>query len=227
MCLRAHSNYDDTFLSVYVYLMKGPHDNKLDQSGYFPMEGDITIEIQNHGDNMSHHVTSLRFHYKKCKICTSRVFKGKMVEGGGYSKVIPIDTIFMSYLCYDTLSFRVSYDSINYWPSYVRLSVIGLVCSMFLWILYCCYKRGDVDFTVLPVFFPPHILSFTLLSLDLPLAGELVWIVVGIAVMYVIYVGKDTRNIPHVRIIAGMLIVCFIIRVLLINVFFVKPRLML
>jgi len=230
MCLRAHSNYDGTFLSVYVYLMKGPHDNKLDQSGYFPMEGDITIEIQNHGDNMSHHVTTVRFHYEICKICTSRVFEGEMVEGWGYSNVISIDAFFrrdMNYLYNDTLSFRVSYGSINYWPSYVRFSVTGLVYSMIFFILYCCYKRGDVDFTVLPVFFPPYIFSFILLSLDLPLAGELVWIVIGIGFMYVMYVGKDTRDIPHVRIIAGLLIVCFIIRILLINVFFVKPKLML
>jgi len=109
------------------------------------MEGDITIEILNHDNDVCHKRTSLRFHCKKCEGCT---LEGKMVKGWGYFKLIPIDAILrcdMNYLQNDTLSFRVSYDSINYWPTYVLLGVtlgfIGLVLCMIIFVFYCCCKR--------------------------------------------------------------------------------------
>ena len=47
MCLRVESAGDDkgegTHVSVYLHLLKGPHDDKLKQSGHWPLRGTFII----------------------------------------------------------------------------------------------------------------------------------------------------------------------------------------
>ena len=49
MCLRVDAaGYGDgegTHVSVYLHLMKGPHDDKLEQSDHWPLRGTFTIEL--------------------------------------------------------------------------------------------------------------------------------------------------------------------------------------
>ena len=49
MCLRVDaagdSKGDGTHVSVHLYLMKGPHDDELEQSGHWPLRGTFTIEL--------------------------------------------------------------------------------------------------------------------------------------------------------------------------------------
>ena len=40
----------DDHLSVYLHLMKGPHDDQLEQSGHWPLRGTFTIELLNRFD---------------------------------------------------------------------------------------------------------------------------------------------------------------------------------
>ena len=34
-----------THVSVYLHLMKGPYDDKLEQSGHWPLSGTFTVEL--------------------------------------------------------------------------------------------------------------------------------------------------------------------------------------
>ena len=49
MCLRVDAAGDSegegTQVSVYLYLMKGPYDNELEQSGHWPLRGSFTIKL--------------------------------------------------------------------------------------------------------------------------------------------------------------------------------------
>ena len=64
MCLSVYADgIDDgegTHVSVYLYLMKGPHDDELERWGYWPLSGTFTIEVLNQlndNDHYSHEVT--------------------------------------------------------------------------------------------------------------------------------------------------------------------------
>ena len=47
MCLKVYANGvgsgEGTHVSLYLYLMKGPYDDKLEQSGHWPLRG---IDLQ-------------------------------------------------------------------------------------------------------------------------------------------------------------------------------------
>ena len=66
MCLRvdAAGNGDGkgTHVSVYLYLMKGPHDDELEQSGHWPLKGTFTIELLNQLNDSDHHICMVQFH---------------------------------------------------------------------------------------------------------------------------------------------------------------------
>ena len=232
MCLNVHSTVYESYLSIYVFLMMGPHDDQLDQSGYFPMEGGVTIEILKHSGDVYDYGT-VTLHQTKCKECTNRVLDGKMARGFGFPQFISIDSIFKHDIHNDTLFLRVSYGSISYWRTYVILAVITFLVNIVIIVFFtlcrcCCFcfccKKCKIGVRVFPALIILDILVYTGVSLDLSLAGILVWAVMTIAVIYVMYVCKE--DIPRVRMIAGVVIGCVIIRVLLTNVFFVKPRLL-
>ena len=60
MCLKVYTNGvgsgEGTHVSLCLYLMKGPHDDKLEQSGHWSLRGRFTIELLNHL-NDKHHVS--------------------------------------------------------------------------------------------------------------------------------------------------------------------------
>ena len=54
---------EGTHVSVYLYLMKGPHDDELEQSGHWPLRGTFTIELLNQLNDSDHHICVVQFHH--------------------------------------------------------------------------------------------------------------------------------------------------------------------
>ena len=59
MCLQVHVKEQD--LSVYLNLMKGPHDDELQESGYWPLRGIFIIELLNQNSDTNHYRRTLEF----------------------------------------------------------------------------------------------------------------------------------------------------------------------
>ena len=109
---------EGTHVSVYLHLMKGPHDDKLEQSGHWPLRGAFTIELLNQLSDNNHHSHLIRFHHYFCSECTIRVLKGFMATKGlGTSQFISHKTLLhhnnSGYRINDSLMFRISYEDIE------------------------------------------------------------------------------------------------------------------
>ena len=66
MCLRVDADGvgDDgegASVSVFLYLMKGAHDDKLQQSGYWPLRRTFTIKLLNQVSDKDHHSEKIVF----------------------------------------------------------------------------------------------------------------------------------------------------------------------
>ena len=98
--------------SVYLYLMKGPHDDKLEQSGHWPLRGIFTIEILNQLNDSDHYSRMVQFHHHICSECTNRVLEEEMAYSGqGFLHFMSYDTLFYhGYYRNDSLIFRISYE---------------------------------------------------------------------------------------------------------------------
>ena len=46
---------ETTYVSVFLYLIRGPHDDELEQSGHWPLKGIFTIELLNQLDDSDHY----------------------------------------------------------------------------------------------------------------------------------------------------------------------------
>ena len=108
---------EGTHVSVYLYLMKGPHDDELKQSGHWPLRGTFTIELLNQLNDSDHHSFMLHLNHQCCSECTERVtgiIQAQANVGYGYSQFISHDTLLYhsntSYLKSDYLMFRISYE---------------------------------------------------------------------------------------------------------------------
>ena len=119
MCLTVYAagNGIGTHVSVYLYLMKGPHDDKLEQSGHWPLRGTFTIELLNQLNDSDHYSRMVQFHHHLCTECTNRVLEGTMASSGyGKQQFISHDALDHSdngYYKSDSLIFRVSYEDIE------------------------------------------------------------------------------------------------------------------
>ena len=104
---------EGTHVSVYLHLMKGPHDDKLEQSGYWPLRVTFTIELLNQLNDSDHYSRMLQFHHHLCSNCTNRVL-GVEAVGLGSPRFISHDTLFhRSYHISDFLIFRISYEGVE------------------------------------------------------------------------------------------------------------------
>ena len=118
MCLRVDAGgYGDgegTHVSVYLHLMKGPHDDKLEQSGHWPLRGTFTIELLNQFTNNDHYTRSMLLSGYLCSECTNRVVEGDMATGVGFDQFISHDIIpdyVNNLLVEDVLQFRITYEN--------------------------------------------------------------------------------------------------------------------
>ena len=118
MCLRVYPNgFGDgkgTHLSVFLHLMKGKHDDKLEQSGQWPLRGTFIIELLNQLSNKHHHSRKMVFSAHTDDDSTKRVVKGgKATTGWGLHQFISHSTLLHhidnGYLKNNTLYFRVNF----------------------------------------------------------------------------------------------------------------------
>ena len=104
-------------VSVFLHLMKGPHDDKLEQSGHWPLRGTFTIEILNQLSDNDHHSRTMQLHHHLCSQCTNRVLIGIAAKGWEIPQFISHDTLLYhninGYLRGDSLIFRISYEDIE------------------------------------------------------------------------------------------------------------------
>ena len=119
MCLRVDADgYGDgkgTHMSVYLHLMKGPHDDKLEKSDHWPMRGTLTIELLNQYTNRDHYTRSMLLSGYLCRECINRVLNSNMTTGVGFDKFIShnIITDYINHLIDDALKFNITYEDNN------------------------------------------------------------------------------------------------------------------
>ena len=114
---------EGTHVSVYLHLMKGPHDDKLEQSGHWPLRGIFTIELLNQLSDNNHHSRLVQFQHYFCSECTNRVLEGFMAKKGpGISQFISHDILLhhnnSGYHTNDSLMFRITYSYDDVEPPY-------------------------------------------------------------------------------------------------------------
>ena len=90
--------------------MKGPHDDKLEQSGHWPLRGTFTIELLNQFTDNDHYTRSMLLSGYLCSDCTNRVVEGDIATGVGFDQFISHDII-PDYVIEDVLQFRISYEN--------------------------------------------------------------------------------------------------------------------
>ena len=92
MCLKAHAK-GQQYLSVYLNLIKGPHDDKLQESGHWPLRGTFIIESLNQKSDTNHYRRILEFNESACQEC---VIRGKYANVSfGLPHYIPLNEIFI------------------------------------------------------------------------------------------------------------------------------------
>ena len=113
MCLRVHAagkgKGKDTHLSVYLYLMKGPHDDELT----WPLRGRFVIKLLNQISDNEHHSDTVTYDDNTSDSCAGRVIEGhksktswgkpKYISNKDLNKVTPT----RQYLKDDCLFFQV------------------------------------------------------------------------------------------------------------------------
>ena len=114
MCLRVdaagNGKYDGTHLSVFLYLMKGPHDDELT----WPLREKIEINLLNHISDSEHHSDVLSYDICTTSTVIDRVIKGeKASEGWGNPQFISNEdlhkiTSTCQYLKDDHLFFQIT-----------------------------------------------------------------------------------------------------------------------
>ena len=103
-----HDDGEGSHVSVYLHLMKGPYDDELEQSGYWPMRGTFTIDLLN-----VHYIHRYSFtlNYFLCELCTFRVRIGDEAPSGwGYPKYISHQFLPV-YNLFDSLYFEIFYSN--------------------------------------------------------------------------------------------------------------------
>ena len=116
MCLRVDAAGDgegvDTHLSVYLYLMKGPYDDELEQSGHYPLRGSFTIELLYKFNDIFHFPYEQRvvFNMHTSDNITNRVINGnRAAKGWGFHKFIP-NYILRRIVDDDFVQLKISYQ---------------------------------------------------------------------------------------------------------------------
>ena len=118
MCIKVYADGvgdgKGTHVSVYLHLMKGEHDDKLEQSGHWPLRGTFIIELLNQLSDKDHHSHKMTFTAHTDDDSTKRVVKGnKATTGWGLHQFISHDTLLQhsdnGYLKNNTLYFRINY----------------------------------------------------------------------------------------------------------------------
>ena len=140
MCLRVvpvgyYSN-EDTDVSVLLYLMKGSHDDKLEQSGHWPLRRTFTMELLNQLNNSNHFVFTIPLYHYLCNKCTTRVTNGDIApKGWGSKRCMSCEAILhqnrKQYFNNDALHFRISYEDTRSSTTHDQVApVIFTLCNI-------------------------------------------------------------------------------------------------
>ena len=106
---------DDTHVSVFLQIMKGPYDDFLQQSGHFPMYGYIVIELLSQAMGKSHHIRVVPFDERSCSECANRVTDGTGATWLGFYNFTSTESVDTYYLTDDSLQFRITYTKYAYY----------------------------------------------------------------------------------------------------------------
>ena len=108
MCLMVDVNRYD--MSVYLYLMKGPYDDELEQSGHWPLKGTFKIELLDQL-NDDHYTQYISFDGVSCNYTNRVMEQGRAPNGYGNFHFISHKTILDSnYLKNNSLYFMIFYQ---------------------------------------------------------------------------------------------------------------------
>jgi len=134
---------EGSHVSVYLYLMKGPYDDKLEQSGEFPFMGMFTIELLNQQIDENHHSQNVSFDCSYFSNCTDRVLEDdKTSKGWGRPQFISqnITDHHNNYLINDSVYFNISYIGKSHSTSWLQMLK-----------LYCDLSSQDIQLAHAPV----------------------------------------------------------------------------
>ena len=138
MCMSVFLNgYGDSegkHVSVFLHLMKGPHDDKLEESGHFPLKGTFTVELLNPSGDRDHHSKFYLINDGTCLECGNRVLEGGM--GKGYAdgfNFISQDRLWYYYND-NTLYFRVYYDTSHTYAHLLHFSLPLLIAFLMIYV---------------------------------------------------------------------------------------------
>ena len=112
VCLKA-VRVKDCLISSELFLMKGPHDQKLQELGLWPMKGTFTVQL--FGNNDYYPDTYTPPDEEKCTKCFEQVTAGDMAcEGFGFS-LFTLDDSCMEpdFFESDSLFFEVLYYKVT------------------------------------------------------------------------------------------------------------------
>jgi len=124
ICPSGCNDGNGSHLSVYLHLMKGPHDDELEQGGRWPLSGVFKIELLNRF-NLSdecHCVNHFPLDKSVCTNCTNRVqVDDKVAHGYGFDQFRLLSDL--NSAIHDSLYFRISYK--EYYSSIVAMELVS------------------------------------------------------------------------------------------------------
>ena len=110
--------FDDNYVNIFLILMKGPHDDNIQQSGKWPLRGRFAIELLNQLSYDNHWLGELVFSTNSNSECTNRVTESDRSHRFCGLKFISTDAILhpnidtCDYFKDGSLYFRISYKDI-------------------------------------------------------------------------------------------------------------------
>ena len=86
---------EGTHVSVFLQLMRGPHDDKLERSGHWPLRGTFTIELLNQLNDSDHYGHKIVLYDYLRSRCSEREVEDYMNSiGHGYRQFVSHNIIF-------------------------------------------------------------------------------------------------------------------------------------
>ena len=104
---------EDTCLSLYCYLMKGPHDDELT----WPLKGKFEVKLLNQISDCEHHLGTIIYDEHAENDIAGRVTDGEKADGWGYHKFISNEDFYEAtptcqYLKDDCIFLQVTYSKL-------------------------------------------------------------------------------------------------------------------
>jgi len=100
-----------TRVSIFLYLMKGPYDDELEQSGHWPLKGMFKVELLDQVNDGKYTVFLPAFDKNNSR--TYRIIEGDMVLAKWVADISHEDILHSNYLKHDSLYFMISYQSFS------------------------------------------------------------------------------------------------------------------